>query len=47
MPADLQEKILKFEHQHVVLFGQMECTMYYSPWTASCEMTIGQMEMAK
>jgi len=47
MPADLQEKAKKLDGKHVVAVGPMECTMSYTPWTASCEMLVKQIDLAK
>ncbi len=47
VPADLEEKASELEDQHVVVTGQMNCTMHYSPWTASCEMLVTQIDLAE
>jgi hypothetical protein len=47
VPADLQGKIPAMENRHVVADGPMECTMEFSPWTASCELTIKHVEVIK
>jgi len=46
-PENLQKKIPAIEHRHVVVNGPMECAMEYSPWTASCELTIKHVEEIK
>jgi len=46
-PENLQKKILAIEHRHVVVNGPMKCAMEYSPWTASCELTIKHVEGIK
>ena len=47
IPADMREKVLKLEDKHVLVEGPMDCTMHYSPWTASCDMTVRQIDTAK
>jgi hypothetical protein len=44
-PPDLKETVLKLEHRHVAVSGIMECAMHYSPWTASCEMTVKEIKL--
>lgn len=47
VPTDLKEKIPAIENRHVVVDGPMECAMEFSPWTASCELTIKHVEVIK
>ena len=47
VPDDVRDKVRKLEHKHVDVAGLMECTMEYSPWTATCELTIRQIEPAR
>jgi hypothetical protein len=42
--AGLREKALKLEGRPVVVEGPLDCTMHYSPWTASCDMTVRQID---
>lgn len=47
VPADLQEKVQELDGQHVAVVGILECTMHYSPWGASCDMVIKQVNLAE
>jgi len=47
MPSDLQVKIPAIEKRHVAVDGPMECTMEFSPWTASCVLTIKHVKEIK
>lgn len=44
VPDDVRDKVMKLEHKHVEVAGPMECTMEFSPWTATCELTVRQIE---
>ncbi len=39
VPEALQEKVLKLEGRQVMVEGTMHCTMYFSPWTADCDVS--------
>lgn len=47
VPEDVRDKVMKLEHKHVEVAGPMNCTMEYSPWTATCELTVRQIEPAE
>jgi hypothetical protein len=47
VPADLQDKARELESRHVIVTGPMECTMHYTPWTATCNITVKQIDTAK
>jgi hypothetical protein len=40
VPEALQEKVLKLEGRQVMVEGTMHCTMYFSPWTAECDVLV-------
>lgn len=47
VPADLQEKVQELDGQHVAVVGILECVMHYSPWGASCNMVVKQIDLAE
>lgn len=47
VPADLQEKVQELDGQHVAVVGILECVMHYSPWGASCNMLVKQIDLAE
>ena len=46
VPADLQDKARELEGQDVVVAGSMACTMHFTPWTATCNITVKQIDKA-
>ena len=40
VPESLQEKVLKLEGSRVMVAGTMHCIMYFSPWTAECDVSV-------
>ena len=46
VPAVLQDKARELEGQHVIVTGPMECTMHFTPWTATCNITVKQIDKA-
>lgn len=47
VPDDVRDRVRKLEHKHVEVAGPMECTMEFSPWTATCELTVMGIEPAR
>ncbi|MBT0653086.1 hypothetical protein [Geomobilimonas luticola] len=47
VPDEMRDKVMQFEHKHVEVAGPMDCTMEYSPWTATCQVTVRQIEPAR
>jgi hypothetical protein len=47
VPAGLQDKARELESQHVVVAGPMDCTMHFTPWTATCDLRVKQIDRAE
>lgn len=47
VPEKVRDKVMKLENRHVTVVGPMACTMEFSPWTAICELTVGEIETAR
>jgi hypothetical protein len=47
VPTDLQDKARELEGQDVVVVGPMACTMHFTPWTATCNIAVKQIEAAE
>ncbi len=44
VPDGLKQKVLQLEGKHVAVQGTMTCEMLFSPWTASCDLLVKQIE---
>ncbi len=44
VPPELRERVAAMDGRHAVLEGTMECTMLFTPWSATCELRVKQAE---
>jgi hypothetical protein len=44
VPDGMRQQVMKLEGRHVEVQGTMNCTMYFSPWTATCNLFVRQID---
>ena len=47
VPDEMRDKVTKLDSKHVEVAGPMDCTLEFTPWTATCEVTVRQIEPAR
>jgi hypothetical protein len=45
LPLKFKKKATELEGKHVSAIGSLDCTMHYSPWTATCNMVVEKMDL--